>query len=97
VLGPADHHVADALPCGVSTGLGDAYLLHAPCTPLDRLVLEDLGPTTLVNARFDVTGAMSVVKHGDSLDLGALPGCGLESSSDEQRQLVADLVASVAH
>jgi hypothetical protein len=48
ILGVADHHVTDAARHLIAyrQDSGYAYLLHEPCTPSDRLVLEDLGPTT---------------------------------------------------
>ena len=59
-------------------------------------MLEDLGSTTLINARFGTSAALAVVEHGASLDLCSLPNCALESSDDDERQRVADLVATVA-
>jgi hypothetical protein len=55
VLGVANHHVADAARylLAYRQDSGYAYLLHEPCTPPDRLMLEDLGPELLVNPRFD--------------------------------------------
>src|SRR5215475_12931669 len=98
VLGVADHHIDDAarylLPYRQDSGY--AYLLHEPCTPPDRLMLEDLGPTILVNARFGTVAAMSVVQSSAGVDLVALPTCALESSADDERQRVAELVATVA-
>lgn len=75
---------------------GYAYLLHEPCTPPDRLMLEDLGPTILVNARFGTMAAMSVIQYSAGLDLMALPSCALESTVEDERQRVAALVATVA-
>jgi hypothetical protein len=98
VLGVADHHLADAARylLAYRQDSGYAYLLHEPCTPPDRLVLEDLGPTILVNARFGTAAAMSVVQSSAGLDLEALPTCALESSAEDERQRVAELVATVA-
>src|SRR6476646_6009814 len=97
VLGVANHCVTDAARYLVAyrQDSGYAYLLHEPCTPPDQLVLEDLGPTILVNARFDVAAALSVVRYGIDLNLSALPTCALELSSDHERQQVAELVATV--
>jgi hypothetical protein len=56
VLGVANHHAADAaryLLC-YRKDSGYAYLQHVPCTPPDRLVLEDLARrswSTRVSAR----------------------------------------------
>jgi hypothetical protein len=98
VLGVADHHLANAARylLAYRRDSGYAYLLHEPCTPPDRLVLEDLGPTLLVNARFGTLAAMSVVQSSAGLDLVALPTRALESSADDERQRVAELVATVA-
>jgi len=54
MLGVVNHHVADAARylAAYRRDSGYAYLVHEPCTPPDQLVLEDLGPTTLINARF---------------------------------------------
>jgi hypothetical protein len=98
VLGAADHHLADAARylLAYRQDSGYAYLLHESCTPPDRLALEDLGPTILVNARFGTLAAMSVVQSSAGLDLMALPTGALECSADDQRQRVAELVATVA-
>jgi hypothetical protein len=60
ILGVADHHVADAARYLVAyrQDSGYSYLLHEPCTSPDHLLLEDLGPTTLVNARFGTAAAI---------------------------------------
>lgn len=50
----------------------------------------------MVNARFGATAALSVVQHGADLGLKTLPNCTLESSRDDERQRVAELVAMVA-
>jgi hypothetical protein len=98
VLGVADHRLANAARYLVAyrQDSGYAYLQHEPYTPPNTLVLEDLGPTTLINPRFGTAAAMSVVQHGDGLDLTTLPTCGLESSDDDERQRLAELVAAVA-
>jgi Family of unknown function (DUF6308) len=98
MLGVANHYVRDAARylLAYRDDSGYAYLHHAPCTPPDQLVLEDLGPTILINARFGTTAAMSLVQHAADLDLKTLPACALESSSDDERQRVAELVATVA-
>ena len=71
VLGVANHHVINAARCLVAyrQDSGYAYLLHEPCTPPDQLMLEDLGPTALVNARFGTAAALAVVQNGRGLDL----------------------------
>ena len=98
VLGVADHHVTDAARYLVAyrQDSGYAYLLHQPCTPSDELLLEDLGPTTLVNGRFGTAAALAVVQNGRGLDLSTLPASALESSVEDERQRVAELVATVA-
>src|SRR5260370_28723042 len=98
VLGVVNHHVTDAARYLVAyrQDSGYAYLLHEPCTPSDELVLEDLGPTILVNARLGTAAALALVQNGRGLDLSTLPGTALESSLEDERQRVAELVATVA-
>ena len=98
MLGVGDHQLADAARylTAYRQDSGYPYLLHIPCTPPDRLVLEDLGPTILINPRFGTTAAMSLVQHADGLDLAALPSSTLESSTGDERQQVAELVTTVA-
>lgn len=71
---------------------GQLYLEHEPVTPPDRLVVEDLAATMLVNSRVAARAATSVYRYGDAVDLGSLPDKSLEETSDDERQAVADLI-----
>lgn len=52
---------------------GQLYLEYEPVTPRDRLVLEDLAVTMLVNSRVEARQAMGFFRNCGSLDLSPLP------------------------
>jgi hypothetical protein len=76
--------------------LGQLYLEHKPVTAPDRLVVEDLAVTMLVNSRVAAGAATSVFKLGALLDLGSLPDKALEDTTDRERQAVARIIGSIA-
>jgi hypothetical protein len=76
--------------------LGEPYLLHKPGTPPDRLVVEDLAVTMLLNSRVAARAAASVFRLGAAVDLGSLPAKALEETTDEERQVVARVIGTVA-
>jgi Family of unknown function (DUF6308) len=75
---------------------GTRYLDYAPMTPADRLVPEDLAVTILINSRVAGTAFKGVQDHGPELDLASLPMIPLQEATEDDRQVVADLVATVA-
>jgi hypothetical protein len=76
--------------------LGQLYLEHQPFTPPDRLLVEDLAVTMLLNSRVAAGAATSTCRHGATADLGSLPDKALEDTTDGERQTVARLIGSVA-
>jgi hypothetical protein len=76
---------------------GELYLAYEPSTPMDRVLVEDLAVTMLVNSRVTAQAAMSLHANGTSLDLGALPDKALEETTDEERLLVATLIGTMTN
>ena len=76
---------------------GQLYLAYEPSTPMDRVLVEDLAVTMLVNSRVTAQAAMSLHANGASLDLSALPDKALEETSDEERFLVATLIGTMTN
>ena len=62
----------------------------------DSLVAEDLAVTTLINSRFGIAAFRSLALHGGEVDLRELPDVPLERTTDEERDQVARLIATVA-
>jgi len=75
---------------------GQLYLDYKPVTPKDQLLVEDLAVTMLINSRVAAQAATSVCGHGGALDIGSLPDTPLEHTSDRERQVVADVIATMA-
>lgn len=75
---------------------GQIYLKHEPATPPDRLLVEDLAATMLINSRVAARAATSVYRNGSALDLGALPDKALEETTGEERQIVAGVIGTMA-
>jgi hypothetical protein len=78
------------------TDIGLRYLEYRPITPWDSLVPEDLAVTILINSRVSWRAFESVQDHGPVLDLGVLPSKPLERTTEQERQVVAELIAQVA-
>jgi len=76
--------------------LGQLYLEYEPATPPDRLLVEDLAVTMLINSRVAAQAATSVCRHGASLDLGSLPDKTLEATTGSERQAVAEVLGMMA-
>jgi hypothetical protein len=74
---------------------GQLYLEHEPTTPPDRVLVEDLAVTMLMNSRVDARQAMGVFRNGPTLDLGVLPDKALGETTDSERQVVAEVVATM--
>lgn len=74
---------------------GQLYLEHEPTTPRDRVVVEDLAVTMLINSRVDARQAMAVFRNGSRLDLSVLPDRALGETTDGERQVVAEVVAEM--
>lgn len=76
--------------------LGQLYLEHKPVTPYDRLLVEDLAVTMLLNSRVAARAATSAFRHGATVDLGSLPDKALDDTTDGERQSVARVIGSTA-
>lgn len=74
---------------------GQLYLEFAPCTPKDRVLVEDLAATMLINSRVAAQAATSVYRYASALDLGALPNKALEETTEEERQAVAEVIGTM--
>lgn len=75
---------------------GLLYLDYEPVTPKDRLVVEDLAVTMLINSRVTAQAATSVYANGATLDLGSLPRSTLEETTAEERHVVATVIGAMA-
>jgi hypothetical protein len=76
---------------------GLLYLDYDPVTPKDKLLVEDLAVTMLINSRFTARAATSVYQNGATLDLGSLPLKPLEETIAEERQLAASVIGTMAN
>jgi hypothetical protein len=75
---------------------GQLYLEYEPETPRERLLVEDLAVTMLINSRVAAQAVTSVFRHGATLDLGLLPDKALEETTDAERQVVAEVIGTMA-
>src|SRR6266498_822668 len=71
---------------------GQLYLEYDPIAPRDRLLVEDLAVTMLINSRVAARAATSVCRNGASLDLSSLPEKALEETTSEDRAAVAGVI-----
>ena len=71
---------------------GQLYLVHEPITPTDRVVVEDLAVTMLINSRVDARHAMGIFRNAATLDLRMLPDKTLGETTDAERQMVAEVI-----
>jgi hypothetical protein len=74
---------------------GQLYLEFEPVTPPDRLVVEDLAATMLVNSRVSAPAATSVYRNGQTVDLRSLPEKPLEETVGEERQRIASVIGTM--
>jgi hypothetical protein len=74
---------------------GQLYLDYEPATPRDRLLVEDLAVTMLINSRVAAGAATSVYRNGATVDLESLPHKALEETTDEERTLVAKVIGTM--
>jgi hypothetical protein len=99
--GRLDHRISDAERLlqeyrDKEKDWGLLYLDYEPVTPSDRLLVEDLAVTMLINSRVAARAATSVHANGAMLDLGSLPDKSLEETTTEERQRVADVIGVMA-
>jgi hypothetical protein len=74
---------------------GQLYLEHESATSPDRVFVEDLAVTMLINSRVDARQAMGVFRNGATLDLSGLPDKALGETTDRERQLLAELIGTM--
>jgi hypothetical protein len=74
---------------------GQLYLEHKSATPPDRVLVEDLAVTMLINSRVEARQAMGVFRNGPTLDLSVLPDKALSETTDGERQVVAEVIAAM--
>jgi hypothetical protein len=74
---------------------GQLYLEYEPVTPRDRVLVEDLAVTMLINSRVTARAATAVYLNGAALDLTKLPGKALEQTTDAERQFVAGVIGTM--
>jgi len=74
---------------------GQLYLEYEPTTPRDRVLVEDLAVTMLINSRVEARQAMGVFRNGATLDLSCLPEKPLGETTDEERQLIAEVIGTM--
>lgn len=74
---------------------GQLYLEHQPVTATDRVFVEDLAVTMLINSRVDARQAMGIVRNADSLDLSVLPRKMLAETTDAERGQLAELIGAM--
>jgi len=75
---------------------GQRYLEYVSRTPRDQVVLEDLAVTMLINSNVSARAAISICENGNLLDLGALPAKALEETTEQEREVVASVIAAMA-
>lgn len=95
--GKLDRRVADAEQLlrdwrDQERDFGQLYLEYEPVTPRDRVVLEDLAVTMLVNSRVEARQAMGFFRNCGSFDLGGLPEKPLGATSEAERADIANLI-----
>ena len=74
---------------------GQLYLEHQPVTATDRVFVEDLAVTMLINSRVDARQAMGIVRNADSLDLSVLAKKMLAETTDAERGQLAELIGAM--
>jgi hypothetical protein len=74
---------------------GQLYLEFEAVTPRDRVLVEDLAATMLINSRVAAPAATSLYRYGATVDLRSLPDKALEATTDNERQLVADVIGTM--
>jgi alkylhydroperoxidase/carboxymuconolactone decarboxylase family protein YurZ len=74
---------------------GQLYLEHQPSTSPNRVLVEDLAVTMLVNSRVDARQAMGVSRNAATLDLSGLSDKPLGETTDGERQMVASTTTAI--
>jgi Family of unknown function (DUF6308) len=74
---------------------GQLYLEFEPVTPRDRVLVEDLAATLLINSRVAAPATTSVYRNGATVDLRSLPDEALEETTSDERLLIADVIGTM--
>jgi hypothetical protein len=74
---------------------GQLYLDHQPVTSPDRIYVEDLAVTMLINSRVDARQAMGIARNSESFDLSTLPAKPLAETTDAERQRLAEMIGAM--
>ncbi len=74
---------------------GQLYLEYEPATPKDRVVLEDLAVTMLVNSRADIRPAVGFLRNCAALNLDRLPQKALGETTERERREIAELIGEM--
>lgn len=97
-LGVQDHFIqnADALLLAYRSDPGYSYYCYKPQTPPDRVVVEDLAITLLMNSRAGLKATRSLIKKGHSIDLSILPEKPLAQTTSQERETLAMVISKLA-
>jgi hypothetical protein len=74
---------------------GQLYLEYESVTAPDRVFVEDLAVTMLINSRVEARQAMGVARNQTTLDLSVLPDKALGETTDDERQAMAELIGAM--
>jgi hypothetical protein len=97
-LGVQNHLIqnANALLLAYRSDPGYSYYCYKPQTPPDRVVLEDLAITLLMNSRAGLEAARSLIEKGHSIDLSILPKKPLAQTTPQERETLAIVISELA-
>ena len=87
---------ADELLRQFRTDTGCDYLDYQPVTPGDKVVLEDLAVTLLVNSQAASRAVRSLRDFGATIDLHKLADKPLEQTTTQERYSLASQIAHIA-
>jgi hypothetical protein len=73
---------------------GQLYLEYRPITPSDRLFVEDLAITMLINSGVGAGAARSIYSDGTTVDLRSLPDKPLEETTSDERDVTANIIGA---
>jgi hypothetical protein len=74
---------------------GQLYLEYESVTARDRVFVEDLAVTMLINSRVEAKQAIGVARNQTTLDLSVLPDKALGETTDDERQAMAELIGAM--
>jgi hypothetical protein len=74
---------------------GQLYLEFVPSTPPDKLLVEDLAATMLINSRAAGQAAAALHRRGHELDLRSVRDKPLEETTSDERDRAAELISTM--